>query len=150
MADVQITVRNLDDVLRKLAQVDGNVKDTLAAAVTAAGAVFAADANGRAPSPVIETRITERRQTSVTAQVKPDRKHWYYRFVETGAQAHEITPSSAALLQFDVNGRTIKAARVRHPGMPARPFLRPAYDTQRQAAEGAAGAKIRSAVDRVR
>ena len=55
---------------------------------------------------------------------------------ELGVEPHVIQPRRGKALRLD-NGRWVKG-RVQHPGMAARPFLRPALDsTKREATEAA-------------
>jgi phage gpG-like protein len=50
----------------------------------------------------------------------------YAPYVEFGTGPHEITPTDADALAFDIGGETVFAHRVMHPGTPAQPFMRPA------------------------
>ncbi|GAS98799.1 Gp22 [Mycolicibacterium canariasense] len=60
----------------------------------------------------------------------------YALYVHEGTRPHVIRPRNAAVLRFEVGGRTVFARLVRHPGTKARPFLRNAGE--RVAAEEAA------------
>lgn len=87
------------------------------------------------------------------AVVGPDKDHWYYRFTEYGVKPHgvkrrkrtrtqqtarvarkkrsELSPSirnARPVMSWNVGGRQIFARKVR--GYAARPFLRPAVDSQ--------------------
>lgn len=44
--------------------------------------------------------------------------------VHEGARPHIIRPRTAKALRFEIGGRVVFAAMVRHPGMRGRPFLR--------------------------
>ena len=48
---------------------------------------------------------------------------FYWKFLEFGTQAHTITAAKGKWLWF---GKAAK--KVRHPGLPARPFIRPTWD----------------------
>ncbi|MCM6777937.1 hypothetical protein NDR87_31435 [Nocardia sp. CDC159] len=45
------------------------------------------------------------------------------RYVHDGTRPHVITPRRAAVLRFEVGGRTVFARRVQHPGYRGNPFL---------------------------
>jgi hypothetical protein len=54
----------------------------------------------------------------------------YARFMEYGERPHDIVPVSAKVLAFKVNGQTVFATKVHHPGIPEGKFsfLRPAIE----------------------
>lgn len=47
------------------------------------------------------------------------------RFLEAGAAPHVIAAKRMSTMKFNVGGRPVFAKRVRHPGSPKQPFLRP-------------------------
>jgi hypothetical protein len=47
------------------------------------------------------------------------------RFLEAGAQAHTLRAKKFDAMKFNVGGRPVFAKRVKHPGSPKQPFLRP-------------------------
>lgn len=105
--------------------------DVLEVAVMAAAEVIEDAARGKAPGPNIDTELESSERGRAEAHVGPDADHWYYKFAETGAQAHAITAQNARALKF-VTGDFRKS--VFHPGFAARPFLRPAKDQAGDAA----------------
>lgn len=57
---------------------------------------------------------------------------FYARFIEFGTKGHEIKPVSGKALSFDALGGDGEIfGAVDHPGQPARPFMQPAYDTNK-------------------
>jgi len=46
------------------------------------------------------------------------------KYVEYGTKPHQIVPRTARALRFDIDGETIFARRVQHPGFPGRHFRR--------------------------
>jgi len=105
--------------------------------------------------------------------IGPDKDHWYYRFAEFGVQAHgvkkrkrtrgEITARQrqgraeyrnirrqfagrSPAMAFYVDGKLIFARKVR--GQPKKPFLRPAADSQGNAAIAAVGAVMKSEIEK--
>ena len=140
---LQVVVLNESEVIAALDRAGIKPRMVLDKAVRAAAELVRAAAVPNAPGPSISTeKSDESGATSVTYDVGPDREHWYYRFAETGTQAHQVTPGEARALRID--DRFV--ARVRHPGTAARPFLRPAIDENEQRAADAAGAVIRDAL----
>lgn len=52
-------------------------------------------------------------------------------FQEFGTRPHVIRPRTATVLRFEINGETVFAKKVNHPGTPKAPFVRPAADAAR-------------------
>jgi len=87
-------------------------------------------------------RVTTRgRGGHVSASVKVGNKRaWYAHIIEfTGAAAHKITAKKGGALAF--LGRLFDS--VDHPGMQAKPFMRPALDSQAQNAVVEVGKHIK-------
>jgi len=55
---------------------------------------------------------------------------WFAHIVEGGADAHEIESKNGKLLNA---GDDIVTTRINHPGIVARPFFRPAFESKSQA-----------------
>ena len=84
---------------------------------------------------------TSSRRGVVTAKVKATGKHAYIApWIEYGTAAHKITGKKGGLLSFG----GIFAKSVQHPGITAKPFMRPALDSQSQAAVVAVGNHIKN------
>jgi len=83
---------------------------------------------------------TRSRRGKVTASVKAGGKHGYIaRWIEYGTAAHFIKPKNAKSLFF----AGLFSNGVDHPGSAPKPFMRPALDTQAQAALVAVGDAIK-------
>jgi len=122
-------------------------------------------ANARAPGPHIVMVTQKKRETWAEALIGPDVQHWYYRFFETGVMPWEMDKATGRTRRSSGGGRKIRGDRkafafegqgsvvtkgpLRFPGMPARPFLRPAFDAVHQAAVRAVGRALRQAVEDV-
>lgn len=65
---------------------------------------------------------------------------WYAHFIEYGVQPHEIKPSKKAI-KLNVSGDVLRAY-ANHPGIPAQPFMRPAFDSKRNEAVKVIGSKL--------
>lgn len=105
--------------------------------------------------------------------IGPDKEHWYYRFHEYGVKAHSVTKRKrtrkeidARIAQgrearsrlkrqfagkrpamvFSIDGKLIFARKVK--GYAAKPFLRPAADSQGPAAMQAIGAVLKREIEK--
>ena len=130
---------NEAEVLRQLEKAGLVVKDVLEQATLAGAKVVLEAAEPKAPGPHIGMDVSMKRKEKVVVEVGPDEDHWHYRFFETGAQPHEIKPRSKEALLIEGN---IYAERVAHMGMAARPFLRPALDSNKDEIVAAIGKVI--------
>ncbi|MEO8501890.1 MAG: HK97-gp10 family putative phage morphogenesis protein [Vicinamibacteria bacterium] len=146
-----LTVRlvGTEQLLRDLKEADGNVKKVLRAASKAAGDVIKADAISRAPkirykkTLVSKASFPKREVCEVT--IRPAKKAFYIKFFETGVTAHEIKASGGSLA-FEGRTGLVIARGVHHPGMVARPFMRPAFDSKKDEAEQKMGEVFRDAI----
>lgn len=142
MADnIQVTLEGGEELVAKLREMGIRVQDVLLPAMQAGAILVRDSASGQAPGPHIEMQTTKRTAKVVEVSVGPDRPHWYYRFFEFGTSAHG--PKRARLMIWEGG-----AAR-RVSGIAARPFLRPAADSQGDAATDRVGQDFRSAVESV-
>jgi hypothetical protein len=105
-------------------------QERLREAMLASAEVIRAEAASKAPGPHIVVKLKYVGNRRSQALIGPDKKRWYYQFAETGAQPHEIKPKQARRLAFVGQSGKVFARRVRHTGMAARPFLRPAADSK--------------------
>lgn len=149
MADrITIKIEGGEELRRKLNELGEAMAGAALRRAGEAGAkVLQSAANRRAPGPHIETEVVEAGADSVTVAIGPDKDHFYYQFFETGAAAHDI--KGRPLLVFEGREGTVFTPGVKHPGMGARPFLRPAIDEQGDAAAKAAAEALRAEVQRV-
>ena len=119
-----------------------------------AGAKIIEDAAERdAPGPFIASGNEKVIATgTVEISIGPDKEHWEYQFVETGATRHEIAAGKkkgAPYLVFEGRKGLVVTKKVQHPGMAARPFLRPAMKQQKDAAVAATGKVFRAEIDKL-
>lgn len=147
MPDVRIDLSGNDELHRALAALTTAPRAELEAAAKAGADVIRQDANRAAPSNHIEQEVAANTGTAVEVEIGPDSKHWYFKFAETGAAPHEISPRSAEFLRFRTHGRFVRAKSVHHTGMAARPFLRPAADSQVDAASARVGEVLLAAIN---
>lgn len=137
------TIKGGDELLKALKRQEKNVGDVLETAVQAGAQLVADMASSYAPEPTVQIDTAKKSRKYVVVDVGPPDDKWYWKFMETGAQPHEIAGPLA--IEFDGVLHTVGGAD--HPGMPAQPFLRPAFDGQKGKAVDAMGKKLRKAVE---
>lgn len=149
MKPPKITVKIQGDreLLRKLEAANMKVSSVLEAAAQAGAAIIRAKAAQAAPGPEVVAETTSKTKTRATVSVGPDSQHWYYAFFETGTPPHKISARKKSLLVFDGERGTVRTMSVMHPGMGAKPFLRPAFDTSQDNAPAEVGDAWRQAID---
>ena len=140
---ITVSLEGGEDLLKAIRDADMSVRSVLRAATLAGGRVVADAAKGSAPGPEIIAEVLEASAAGVEVGIGPDKEHWHYQFLETGAAAHEITGTP---MIFQGREGMVKTARVSHPGMAARPFLRPAHDSTQREQEDTLGAHLKAAL----
>lgn len=130
---IKVSIENVEEVEAAAKALGAELSALLELATHAAAGEVADMADMLAPSPVIEKETAHKTAERVEVHVAPDADHWYYVFVERGAQPHEVLPTEAQALQ--IGDEFI--ARTNHPGFAADPFLVPAA---KSAADDAADA----------
>ncbi len=139
-------------------------KEVIEEALQAGGEIIYDVAASRAPGPYVVLRIVggrtlrkkvDARMESVVkangkfAVIGPDRKHWYYRFVEFGAKEHEIKPKNGKALKFEGrDGEQFAKRIVRSGGVKMRPFMRPAVDGRGTDAVNAMGVVLKREIEK--
>lgn len=96
-------------------------------------------AEWRGPGPHIEMKVKKVGPGRAEVAIGPDRAHWYYGLFETGVSAHEIDGHVKKALRFSYGGEEVILKRVKHPGMAAEPFLRPALEENQERIKEAMG-----------
>lgn len=143
---IEIKLEGGEALMAALRDADVALRAAVREAVMAGAQVVVGAADGNAPGPHIIAKITKSSAAGAVASIGPDADHWHYRFFETGVAAHEITGDP--LLWFAGRDGLVRTAGVRHPGMPARPFLRPAHDGTVEEQTRAVGDRLREALPR--
>lgn len=84
---------------------------------------------------------------TITYWVYPNRAKggWYGHMVELGTKAHRIPKSGDMTLRI---GNNIFTGHIDHPGAKARPFLRPAFDENRQRVADKIAEILRAGIER--
>ena len=136
------------DLKRKLDQLGVKARVALLPAARAGAKPIQRVANQKAPGPNIVTGNEEVEGGRAEISIGPDKEHWYYGFFEFGATEHEI--KGKPLLAFEGDSGPVITKRIKsHPGMPAEPFLRPAADSQKNAAKDEAGKVFRVEINKL-
>lgn len=125
---VRVRLDGDKELIAKLKRLGAGSQAVLEAATTAGAELIRDDARPLAPGPEIETETTQRSATRVTKDIGPTKEKWYYRFFETGTGAGVRTARKGYFTFRGENGRLIRVKSINHPGMAAKPFLRPAFD----------------------
>lgn len=142
MARATVTISGGDALLKKFQQMGLDVGTLLPAAALAGAAVVVADANPRAPEPIVAAEIVKQTTKRVEVDIGIPDDRWYLKFFETGTQPHEIPGP----LTIPFEGEMQLVGGASHPGMGAKPFLRPALDGNTAQARDAVGAKLKAAL----
>lgn len=143
-----LVIEGGEELIRKLRGLAVDAGLALEKAVESGAKIVQTAADGAAPGPNIKQEITLKTPSKVEACIGPDKAHWYYRFVETGAGAHGISAKKAGAIAFEGNQGLVITKSVAHTGMAARPFLRPALDNNQTQVRDAVGDEIKRTIDR--
>lgn len=134
-ADLKIDTSSLEALNRKLRRLEDAVREEVVRrALLQGGSLIQRAAKSRAPGPYIGIKVLKghelmRGWRSAAAQgvkpdalyvaVGPDRKHWYYRFLEYGVKAHEVVRRKRTRYQQHLRkryGMGIRKARQQRTG----------------------------------
>lgn len=130
----------------KLDQLGKRGRAALLPAARAGAAVIEMEAEILAPGPHIVTGNEKTEGGVAEIEIGPDEEHWEYRFVEYGATEHEIKGNP---LVFEGKKGLIITRKVNHPGLAAKPFMRPAAVRKQDAAKDAAGKVFKAEIDKL-
>lgn len=131
-----------DELLKYLREIGEAVPRELKESVLLGGWVIANEAQALAGSEGVIAEVEFARDTYVRVAIGPDKEHWYLLFRETGARPHEISPDDRAALKLYPAGDEIYSESLHHPGVMARPFLRPAVDRKEDTAVAVIAEKL--------
>lgn len=144
---MRVKIEGTNAVIKEIKRRGGNVTQALETILNAAAEPIqeAATANARSISQRTADAMTKetvvKRSGRVEVHIGPERKRaWYAHIIEFGARPHRIVPRRAKALRF-VSGLLRRSAN--HPGSPARPFMRPAFDNRQDEAKQIAADEIK-------
>jgi HK97 gp10 family phage protein len=145
-------LEGMDVLLKELRDLGGNTKKSLRGASKAGGEVIRVEADKLAPDTRYKRKTVSKASFPNSPEVcevsiSPSKKAWFLRFFETGVTRHEIKAKKKASMAFEGSAGLVVTKSVNHPGMPARPFLRPAFDAKSAEATQVVGEAMRQAVE---
>ena len=115
----------------------GNIEQTASELISQTAQKIALVAQAKAPVKTGELRssIKVHYISPLKASVGPDVSYGAYQEFGTGSRGefggaiYEIKPKKpGGVLVFKVNGKTVFARSVKHPGIKAHPYMRPAFE----------------------
>lgn len=134
-------VEGLDELLANFMRlVEIAMGEPVTQAALAGGEVLREAMLQNAPGPHIVNQVVSVNADFAQVGVGPDKEHWYYRLIETGVHPHVIPADGKKAIMGSSMDHPVFSAS--HPGFPARPFMRPAYDGSKDAALQAVGAEF--------
>lgn len=145
-----VKIEGGENLLKELQALGGNVRSTARTAMRNGAKVVQAAAELNAASIAVHagkhTRIqaTSLAMGVITMAVAPSKKKWYFRYFETGVTPHQIRGKP---LVFMGDSGLVVIGSANHPGMAAKPWLRPAMDSTSPAAVAAIGETLRTAIE---
>lgn len=142
-----VRVEGLPELRQALESLGARTRGAVRQSATAGAEVIRLEAARRAPGPHIGKALKDSSRLSAEMMIGPDSAHWYYQFAETGAAPHEIDGHTKKAIQFMGKQGLIVRRSVKHSGMAANPFLRPAIDSAASRAVQAVAAVLREAVE---
>lgn len=148
MPKMKIVMEGGEELKAKLRALGQAVVRINREAALAGAEVIEDAAEMRAPGPHISKEVVRADENQAEVAIGPDKEHWYYQFTETGATRHEIKAAKGGVLAFLGDSGLVITKKVDHPGMAAKPFLRPAMNTQRDAAKDKAGEVFREEIEK--
>lgn len=143
---MKVKLEGDEELKRKLNVLGERANASLLSAVRAGAEDLREEANRLAPSPDVVAGNEKVESGVAEISVGPREEKWYLRFFEFGAMTHEIKGTPLA---FEGENGLVITRGVRHPGMPARPFLRPAIMQNKERIVQIIGSVFRREVDRM-
>lgn len=144
MPNVKIQVDGIENVKRALDGQRDALRQALEKIVLAGAEVIRSAAESQAPGKIANDMLkepAEKTGTKVIVHIGPHKRRWYAQIVEKGAVAHPVAPRKKKALKLADN--TLRRS-AQHPGMRARPFLRPAFDGNQDNASAAMGDQVKA------
>lgn len=133
---LEFEVKGLSELKENLKRLPQRLQEkALASAVLAGAGVIRDEARrlcpkktGRLAKSIVAKKVRDKNRMGVTYQVGP--KLFYGHMVEFGTSPHEIKAKKLGKVLKLSRWRNVYARVIEHPGAPAKPFLRPAFDNK--------------------
>lgn len=142
---MRVEIEGSAELLRKLRSLHDGAGQVVGGATRAGADLVESTAEAQAPGPHIDVELVAQTNDKAEYAIGPDKDHWYYVFIERGAVAHTIKGNP---LVFRGRSGLVVTKQVQHPGMAARPFLRPALKRKEQIS-GRMGSRFRAMIEGV-
>jgi HK97 gp10 family phage protein len=162
---VSATIENLDELYQELKDLGVNVRHATTGATRYGAEAIREQAewnasalvhvarktkSGKSPTKnrvVLRARFRKSGQFAV-ASIFPGRGWSHLRLFEYGTGAgRRWAVKGKPFTFFTKSGRKISTRMIEHPGMPARPWLRPAFDSKSDEAVDRFGARLKDVID---
>lgn len=143
---MKVKLEGDEELKRKLNVLGQRANVSLLSAVRAGAEDLREEANRLAPSPDVVTGNEKVDSGVAEISIGPREGKWYLRFFEFGATSHEIKGSPLA---FEGERGLVITRSVKHPGMAARPFLRPAIMRNKERIVAKIGEVFRFEINRL-
>jgi HK97 gp10 family phage protein len=153
-------VEGMDELIKELRAVKLNVNSSLRSAMRQGMKIVQdeAERNARAITKHKATRIeavSRVKEGNVTVTLEIAKKRFYLGIVESGAKPHTIRPKKAKRLVYPVKvsrrkTRKLVFKRISHPGVRARPWLTPAWESKQQEAVAKVRSVLREVIEKKR
>jgi HK97 gp10 family phage protein len=144
---VSVVIEGDKELVAMMAKIGERVSGAVLQATQLGANVGVNAAKRRAPGPYIEMKVEKSTTRLAEVTIGPDKEHWYYQFFETGASGHEIDGNVKRALRFTMGSEEVVVKRVKHPGMAAEPFLRPALDENQAQIQEAMASEFRRVIE---
>lgn len=141
-----------EELKRQIERLGRASREAMVEACEAGGKVIRDEARRILGSDDVEMRVSHQTEKLTEVEIGPPAKKWRLQFLETGAAGHKIKArKEPAMMFYSTPAKTnlVVTGGVQHPGMQARPFLRPAVDTQENQAKDRLGEVLREAIEAV-
>jgi len=150
MPTITTRIEGADELKAKIERLKTKARGGILENAAKAGAEVIRDAAAAdAPGPHVELELSASAEYAVEFSIGPDAAHWYYMFFETGAGRHAVTGNTKKAVAFQGSGGEVVRVVVDHPGIKAKPFLRPAIDGRRGEAVAVVGRHLRQGIESV-
>lgn len=153
---VTANIEGLEELLQKLSDLGVNVRKTTTAATRWGAQAIQEQANANAqsisskPGKKVAMRVRFRKNGQyAVASIYPAKGHAELRLVEYGTPAGNRWSIKGKPFTFYAGNKKIVTRMIKHPGTAARPWLRPAFDTQSDKAVDRYGELLRAVIEGV-
>jgi HK97 gp10 family phage protein len=128
-------LQGIDEILENIKLLGGDINEIIEDALTQGAEIIRTAADQNNPRADVQMELGDVKMRGVltggkrlTISIGPSKDKWRYTFVETGTRAHEIGPKNMEALKLYQAEGIITKNTLEIPSIAAKPFLRPAFD----------------------